>query len=101
MTVRYLIVHKKHGIFLGAVMGTPIFASNNSFQLTSAYAFDSSGAAYEFIMQYMAESQYEMQPVSVDTESQYATAADMLKANLSEYMYDIVDFMPMQSKSFH
>lgn len=78
-----------------------LFAANNPFGITRAFAFKSPHEADEYIAQFFPkDTALHLQIVPVEaSEDQYASLAELCKAGLTQYTYDMLDSMIDETKA--
>ena len=112
LKTKYVILDYDLGVFLGSYTsdffeepkekardGVPkmygLFASNNPFGITRAFAFDTIDEANEYIGQFFPKDtalHLHIVPVA-GSQEQYVELAELCKSGLSEYTYDMLDGM--------
>jgi hypothetical protein len=103
--MRYLIVEKEKGIFLGMYKQFTLFSKTNIFPITSATSFDTEEEAEEF-SKYI-HGLFSMDPnmkfgvITVDAKTKYVHLYDILKAGYSEYAHGMMHSLYMPSEELH
>jgi hypothetical protein len=106
--MRYVIVDRKEGVFLGTHIDDTddpeglvfvLWSKDNVFSCHKAYSFDNKGDAEMF-----ADTTLKRWPLaqvaSVKSPDKYVDVVDLIKAGLSRYTFDMVDCLPC-SKTVH
>jgi hypothetical protein len=99
--MRYLIVEKERGLFLGAYRDYYLFARNNIFPIGKAPSFDTEADAEYYIKNYLQSNDRVYGVIQIDTKGKYVSIIDILKAGYSEYTHNLIDFIPMPSEAIH
>jgi hypothetical protein len=99
--MRYLIVEKDRGLFLGAYKEYFLFARNNIFPIVKAPSFNTLEEAELYIAYYLNETDRKYGVIEVDSKNKYVNIVDVLKAGYKEYTHNLIDFLPMQSEAIH
>lgn len=99
--MRYLIVEKELGLFLGVYQGVFIFAKDNSFPIIKAPGFDSPDDAEYYIAKYFPKENKKYGVIDVETNDKYVNIIDVIKSGYKEYTYNLIDFIPMLSGAIH
>lgn len=101
--MRYLIVEKERGLFLGAYKNLFLFARSNIFPIVRAPSFESLQDAEYYIASYLKTENdgrtYGV--IEVESKDKYVNVVDVIKAGYKEYTHDLIDFLPMQSEAIH
>lgn len=99
--MRYLIIEKDLGLFLGVYQGVFIFAKGNVFPIVKAPSFDSEQDAEYYIAKYFPKGGKTYGVIKVESKDKYVGVADILKAGYKEYTHEMIDFIPMISGAIH
>lgn len=93
------------GVFLGTYSGHSLgaesddrmyacFAQNNPFGLTTACSFKSERAANFYIKDmFPLNKQRELKAIPLNTQSEFPTVVEMIKAGYEDYCHDMLDVM--------
>lgn len=91
------------GVFLGTYNGYDLgmeedgriyacFAANNPFGLTTACSFKTERAAYHYIKDMFPPNKHrKLSTLQVETESEFPTVVDIIKAGHGEQTFDMID----------
>lgn len=101
---RYIIIDSNMGVFLGTYDGHQLgkdddrmytcFAENNPFGLTTACSFKSHRAANHFIKDMFPHKKHlELESLPVETQTEFPTVVEIIKAGYSEHCGDMLDTM--------
>ena len=100
--MRYIILSKTHGIFVGTVVGYALFSKSSVVGTYKAYTFDSDKNATEYINKNFKDKSYtDFFSGHVEIDTEYASCVDLIKNGYEEYVGYMLDFMPMISESIH
>lgn len=99
--MRYLIIEKELGLFLGVYQGTFIFAKTNVFAIVKAPSFNSDKDAEFYIAKYFPKENKRYGTIDIETENQYVSIVDVIKAGYKDYTHGLIDFIPMLSETIH
>lgn len=99
--MKYLIVEKERGLFLGAYKTYFLFAKNNIFPILKAPSFETESDAEYYIANYLKTDDKTYGIIQIDTDDKYVSIIDILKSGYSEYTHNMIDFMPMPSGAIH
>lgn len=101
--MRYLIVEKERGLFLGAYKQYFLFARNNIFPIVRAPSFESLEDAEYYIAAHLKKEEDDRTygVIEVESKDRYVGIIDILKAGYKEYTHELIDFLPMQSEAIH
>ena len=107
--MRYVIVDRKEGVFLGTHIDDTVdpegivfvlWSKDNVFSCSKAYSFDNKSEAEMF-----AETTLRRWPLAqvaaVKSDEKYVDVVDLLKAGYGKYTHDMVDHIPMASDTIH
>lgn len=98
--MRYLIVEKEKGLFLGSFNNVTLFAKENVFPIIKAPSFDSEEIALTYIQYYFAnDGEYGV--ISVESSDKYVHIFDIIKGGYGEYTHKLIDHLPMLSEAVH
>lgn len=103
--MRYLIVEKTKGVFLGAYSIFALFAKNDKFGIVKAYSFSTKQDAEEYIEDSLkaslASEGLEFSVIEIDSKDEYVKVEDIIKQGYGEYTHMMMDNLPMISESVH
>jgi len=99
--MKYLIVEKDRGLFLGAYRNNFLFARNNIFPIVKAPSFDSEEDAAYYIENYLKTTERTYGIIQVESKDKYVSVIDVIKAGYKEYTHNLIDFLPMDSEAIH
>lgn len=99
--MRYLIVEKERGLFLGIYHSLLIFAKNNIFPIVKVPSFNSEDEAMQFIASTLSKEGLDCGVIIVNSKEKYVNIVDVIKAGYSEYTHDLIDNIPMISEKIH
>ena len=99
--MRYLIVEKELGLFLGFYRGIFMFAKDNIYPILKVPGFDTEEDAEYYIGRYFPKEDKQYGVISVETKTKYVSIVDVIKAGYKEHAHELIDFIPMQSEEVH
>ncbi len=99
--MKYLIVEKDRGLFLGAYRNNFLFARNNIFPIVKAPSFDTEQDAEYYIENYLKTDGRTYGVIQVESKDKYVSVIDVIKAGYKEYTHNLIDFLPMDSEAIH
>ncbi len=99
--MKYLIVEKDRGLFLGAYRNNFLFARNNIFPIVKAPSFDTEQDAEYYIENYLKTDERTYGIIQVQSKDKYVSVIDVIKAGYKEYTHNLIDFLPMDSEAIH
>ena len=107
--MRYVIVDRKEGVFLGTHIDDSLdpdgvvfvlWAKDNVFSCSKAYSFEDATEARMF-----ADTTLRRWPLAqvkrINTKEKYVDVVDLLKEDLGQYTFDMVDCIPMMNENIH
>lgn len=99
--MRYLIVEKTRGLFLGMFRNYFLFAKDNVFAIAKVPSFNTENDALQYISENLSIDGAEYGVISVESKHKYVSIVDVIKQGYSEYTHDLIHFLPMQSEAIH
>jgi hypothetical protein len=100
--MRYLIIEKDKGLFLGTYRQVSLFAKNNIFAVVKVPSFSSEEEAFTYIELELAKDDTEKYGViAVETNSRYVNIVDIIKQGYGDYTHNLIDCLPMISEEIH
>jgi hypothetical protein len=99
--MRYLIVEKNRGLFLGAYRNNFLFARHCVFPILRAPSFSTEEDAEYYIENYLKMNERDYGIIQVETKDKYVSIIDIIKAGYEEYTHNLIDFLPMDSEAIH
>jgi hypothetical protein len=99
--MRYAIIDKDLGFFLGAFQKYAVFAKTDVFGLHKAFGFSTKEEANRFINEYLGQDRGEWFVVGIDTNDEYIDVVDLLKSGYEDYTHDMIDSIPMTNVEIH
>lgn len=99
--MRYLIVEKDRGIFLGSFKSISLFAKGNIFGITKAPSFEKEEDAEYYIGYHLPKEERQYGIIEIKSDEKYISIIDIIKQGYGEYTHDLIEFLPMQSESIH
>lgn len=99
--MRYVIIEKTDGLFLGSYLGEFIFAKDNTFPIVKVPSFESIQLAEFYIASYFPIDNKQYGVIEIDTKDKYVSLIDILKAGYEEYTHRLMMNYPMISTAMH
>lgn len=99
--MRYLIVEKDRGIFLGSFKNISLFAKGNIFGITKAPSFETEDDAEYYIAHYLPKEERHYGVIEIKSGEKYIGIIDIIKQGYGEYTHNLIEFLPMQSEAIH
>ena len=99
--MRYLIVEKEKGLFLGSFRNAALFAKGNIFGIIKAPSFDTEADAEHYIANYLLKDERQYGVIAVDSKDKYVSIIDIIKQGFGAYTHELIDFLPMISEATH
>lgn len=107
--MRYVILDKEHGVFLGthstkafdqkgSVLA--LWSKRNLFSLSKAYSFESKMEAYLYLENYLYDFP-DAFVTSINSDEKYIDVVDLIKAGLSNFTHDMIDGLHMPNDHIH
>ena len=98
---RYVLIDKIKGVFLGVdPLRNPCFADENRYCAANSCSFE-----YEKLAKNFAEDSgiwnNDTILVKVDTNGPFVSVVDIIKAGHGDHVFDMINYIPMQSKEIH
>lgn len=99
--MRYIIIEKDMGVFLGSYAVFAVFAKNEKFGLTKAVSFNTREEAQTFIETLLNKEDSEFDIVSINSKDRLVRVEDIIRAGYGQYTHGMLNNVPMQSDSIH
>lgn len=99
--MRYIIIEKSMGVFLGSYAVFAVFAKNEKFGLTKATSFATRETAEEFVESMLNKEGSEFDVVGIDTKDKLVRVEDIIRAGYGQYTYSMLNNIPPVSETFH
>jgi len=99
--MRYLIIEKNLGFFLGVINNYGIWAKNDIFGLPRAYSFDTKKLAKKFITDIMGAKISDFEIIEINSDEKYVHAIDLIKSGYGKHTYTMVNAIPMANETIH
>jgi len=98
--LRYVIIEKDKGIFLGNYLGAPLFSNSLLFPIIKAYSFKTFEEADEYA-DYIAYAGYEFEIVDIDCKYEYIPIDILVKNGYSKHTERMLSYVPTLTKTVH
>ena len=99
--MRYMIVDKEKGLFLGTLNDYHMFAKGNIFTVIKAPSFDTEEKAMTYIAYISKLGGFDLGVISLDTNQKYVNITEVIKQGYGDYTHDLINFLPMLSEEIH
>lgn len=99
--MRYIVIEKKLGVFVGQLESYAIYAKNEIFGVEKIVSFSSKKEATEFIEDFLNVEGKEFCIEEINSNNKYVSIKDVIKAGLGYHTYRMMDNIPMHSESVH
>lgn len=99
--MRYIVVEKERGLFLGSFKNVALFAKSNVFPIIKVPSFDSADDAEYYIAHYLPKEAKQYGVIEIESKDKYVSVIDIIKQGYAEYTHGLIEFLPMQSESMH
>lgn len=99
--MRYLIVEKEKGLFLGFWRGLFLFAKDNIFSISRSPSFETQLEAEAFIANYLVQDGGTYGVITVESNEKYVPIIDVITQGYQDYTHELMDFIPMISTAIH
>lgn len=102
MNVRYMIVEKERGVFLGMYSVFALFAKDEKFGITKAFCFENKEDAVTYIKEVLNDGKgMEFDVVDVDCKYKYIDVLEIIRQGYGKYTHRMLENVDSPSKSFH
>lgn len=99
--MRYIIIEKKLGVFVGQFETYAICAKNEFFGVERVVSFASKEDAVEFVEEVLNTKDKEFCIEEIDTKLKYIPVSEIIKAGLGYHTHRMMDNIPMPSETIH
>ena len=99
--MRYLIIEKDLGLFLGYYKGIFLFAKESTLPVTKVPSYDSIEEAEFYISQYLPKKDKKYGVISALSEDKYISVIGLIKQGYAEYTHNMIDYLPMLTETMH
>jgi len=99
-SVRYIIIEKENGIFLGNYLDIPLFSNVLLFPIIKAYSFETLEEAKEYV-EYISYIGIEFCVKKIACKQKYIPIDILIKAGYSEYTKRMLKYTPVTSQTVH
>lgn len=98
--MRYILVDKEKGVFLGNYLDSPLFSNTLLFPIVKAYSFESLDDA-EVYMNYLNQKDYNLTAKPINYKKQYVPIDILIKEGYSKYTERMLKFLEPVSDEIH
>jgi hypothetical protein len=99
--MRYIIIEKELGVFVGQFDIYAVYAKNEMFGLDRVISFESRKIATEIVEEFLNREGKEFSIQAIDTKGKYVKVIDIIKAGFGKYTHHMMDNIMMTSDSLH
>jgi hypothetical protein len=99
--MRYLIVEKDRGLFLGSFKNIFLFAATSIFPVNKVPSFGTEADAEYYIATYLMDENSQYGVIQVESKDKYVHIIDIIKQGYGKYTHQLMDFIPMPSETIH
>lgn len=99
--MRYIVIEKNLGVFVGAFDRYAIFAQYESFGLERVMSFSTKEDAESFIENYLNKEDREFSIETIDSNSEYVLIKDIIRAGFGKYTHYMMNNIPMPSETIN
>jgi hypothetical protein len=99
--MRYLIVEKEKGLFLGSFKNVALFADSNVFPIIKVPSFDTTNDAEHYIANYLPKEAKQYGVIEIKSNTKYVSIIEIIRQGYAEYTHGLIDYLPMQSENVH
>ena len=100
--MKYIIISKKHGVFIGTIMNIAVFSKTDLVITHKAYGFTDRISAEKYIeTNFKSKDKEDFFVADINTKDDYVSCVDIIKSGYVEYVGSMINYMPMISESIH
>lgn len=99
--MRYIIIEKKLGVFVGQFDVYAVYAKNEIFGLERVVSFADKKTAVKYIEEFLNKEDREFAIEAIDSKNKYVSIKDIIKTGFGEHTHKMMDNIEMQSLSVH
>jgi hypothetical protein len=99
--MRYAIVEKDNGLFLGYHRGIFLFARENFFPVVKVPSYDTLEEAEYYISTYLPKKNKKYNVIEVNSKDRYLNLVDLIKQGYAEYTHKMLEFLPTLNDTIH
>jgi|APCry1669189034_1035192.scaffolds.fasta_scaffold110637_2 hypothetical protein len=96
-----IAINEKYGVFIGTVAGYAIFSKNDPVGSYKAYGFKNEVEAKLYFDENLSKSKKGTFFVSIDSDTDYVSCVDIIKAGYGEHAADMINNMHMPSEAIN
>ena len=98
--MRYIIIEKEKGIFLGNYMEETLFSNSMPFPITKAYSFHTIEDAISFA-EFISSDGREYEVKVIETDKKYIPIDILIKSGYGKHTKRMLKYTPVISESIH
>jgi len=99
--VRYIIIEKNLGVFVGKYEFYAVFAKNEIFGAERVASFENKNEAVAFIEEQLRTEEKEFCVEQINCKSNYVPVVEIIKAGLGYHTHRMMDNIHMRSEAIH
>lgn len=99
--MRYIIIEKKLGVFVGQLEYYAVYAKNEFFGAEKVVSFDTKKEAKEFVEEVLNYEDKEFYIAEIDSKFKYISVKEIIKAGYGKHTHRMLDNIPMISETIH
>jgi len=99
--VRYIIIEKNLGVFVGKYEFYAVFAKNEIFGAERVASFETKNEAVSFIEEQLQTEEKEFCIEQINCKSKYIPIVEIIKAGLGHHTHRMMDNIQMHSEAIH
>lgn len=101
--MRYLIICKERGVFLGTYENSLFFSKIDDFGCYKVPSFANKNEAVEYSKKFMDTENHKFEYIYPEfkTKEKYVTCIDIIKAGYGDHTGDMIDNIPYASETMH
>jgi len=98
--MRYIIIEKTKGIFLGSHLLIPLYSNTADIPIVKAYSFETKQEATNYI-EYLKKTSNNFSVQKIEYHEKYIPIDILIKAGYSKYTEKMLSYYPMTSTAIH
>jgi len=99
--MRYIIIEKNLGVFVGKYEFYAVFAKNEIFGADRVVSFETKESAVEFLTSNINAEEKEFCVEQINCKSKYVPVVEIIKAGLGQHTHSMINNVQMHSETIH
>jgi hypothetical protein len=99
--MRYIVVEKSLGVFVGAFDRYAVYAKNEVFGLDRVVSFPTRQDAEECVRDYLNKQDKEFDVIEIETSNGWVMITDIIRSGYGKYTHRMMNNIPMISTQIH